>query len=85
MSLTQNTNNQPEQNWKTRIYLTGATAGTFFGLLASYLFARAAEEEAERNGGKPMKIPTTQLLGLALAALGLIRQIAEMGKGDKKK
>jgi hypothetical protein len=32
-----------------------------------------------------MKVPTTQLLGLALAALGLIRQIAEMGKGDKKK
>jgi len=74
---------QKQDNWKSRTYMMGAMGGAFFGLVASYLFARAAEEEAERNGGKPEPIKTAQLLSLALATLGLMRQISEMGKSKK--
>jgi hypothetical protein len=77
--------NQNKINWKRKTYLLGALGGTIFGLLSAYLFARAAEEEAERNNGVPSKVATGQLIGIALAALALIRQIAEMGKPPKKK
>lgn len=77
-------NEQNETNWKNQIYLMGTLSGAIFGLIASYLFARAAEEEAERNDGKPSKIKTGQLITLGLSGLGLIRQISEMGKPDKK-
>ncbi len=70
-----------ETDWKTRIYLTGAMLGTLFGLIAAYLFNRAAEENEDR---RPPKVPTSQILALTLAVLGLARQIAELGK-DKKK
>jgi len=73
------------ENWKNRTYIMGGLMGGVFGLLAAYLFNRAAEEDAERNGGKPAKIPTMQVLSLSLAGLNFIRQITEAGKSGKKK
>jgi hypothetical protein len=74
---------QPTQ-WKTQTYTLGALFGALFGFLAAYLYARAAEEEAGR-GGKPKPPGTGEMIGLGLAALGLIRQISEMGRPPKKK
>ncbi len=74
-----------ESGWKTQTYAVGVVAGLLFGLLAAYLFARAAEENATQNGGKPESISTGQLVTLGLAALGLIRQITELGKTPKKR
>ncbi len=78
-----NTNPTPE-NWQRRTYVTGGVIGTIFGLIGAYLYARAAEEEAARNGGKPNSIPTGQAIGLALAAIALLRQVTELGKPAKK-
>ncbi len=72
-------------NWKPQTYTLGAVIGAVFGFLAAYLYARAAEEDAERNGGKPKPVGTGEMIGLGLAALGLIRQISEMGKPPKKR
>jgi hypothetical protein len=76
--------NEPAANWRQQTYVIGAAAGTLFGLLAAYLYARAASEDAQRSG-KPRSLGTGELIGLGLAALGLIRQIAEMGKPSQKK
>ena len=73
-----------EQNWKRSTYMLGAALGTVLGLLSAYFYARAADEDATRSGSKPRSIPTKQVLSLSLAVLGLIRQIAEMGKPPKK-
>lgn len=70
-------------DWKSKTYVYGAVGGLVFGLLSAYLYARAAEENASNNGGTPSPIQTGQLLSLLLAALGLIRQIAESGKSKK--
>lgn len=74
-----------DENWKSQVYIMGGIIGTIFGLLSAYLFARAAEEDAARNGGVPEKIGTMQIISTSLAGLTLIRQIAELGKPNKKK
>ncbi|GIL09054.1 MAG: hypothetical protein BroJett033_5650 [Chloroflexota bacterium] len=82
MNKLQNELNPPEaaDNWKAKTYGIGAVGGALFGLLASYLYARAADEGAHRNAGKPPAIPTVTLIAVLLSGLGLIRQIAEAGR-----
>lgn len=69
-------------NWKMQAYLMGALAGLLFGVVGAFLYTRAAEESASQNG-HPQHIPTGQIIGLSLAALGLIRQVTELGKPKK--
>jgi len=70
-----------DSQWKTRTYAMGLALGALAGFIASYLFARSAEENED---GKPQPIPTSTLLGLVLTGLSFIRQIAESGKPRKK-
>ena len=71
------------QDRKNRIMLTGIGVGAVFGLISSYLYARAAEENDNPDAGKPESISTGQFLTLLLAILGVVRQISEMGKPTK--
>ncbi|MCU0511767.1 MAG: hypothetical protein MUE40_04260 [Anaerolineae bacterium] len=71
----------PATNWQTRTYAVGMGLGALLGLIAAYLFNRAA---AESEDGKPQPIPTATLIGLVLSVITLIRQIAESGKPRKK-
>jgi hypothetical protein len=78
-------NNQSDANWKTKAYLFGTLVGTVFGVLSAYLYTRAAEEDV-RGGGKPSRqIQTGDLIGLSLAMLAIIRQIAELGRSPEGK
>lgn len=68
------------KNNRTQNYLVGAVAG-LSGLLSAYMF--------NRSGGEVDLPPGTthksgELLGLALAALGVMRQISELGRPDLK-
>ena len=74
-----------QSGWKSQTYVTGVAAGALFGLVAAYMYSRAAEEDAQRNGGAPNSVSTGEVIGLGLAALAMVRQIAEMGKGPAKK
>lgn len=75
----------PESNWKTRALFTGTMFGTVFGFVAAYLYTRAAEED-QRAGGSPQnRIQTGDLIGLGLALLGVVRQIAELGRSPQRK
>lgn len=76
--------NDQNNNWKQQSLIIGTVGGAILGALSAYLFARAAEEDADRNGGKPAPIKTGQAISLGLALLALIRQISELGKPQKK-
>lgn len=71
-------------NWKTKSYLLGAAVGLVFGLFAAYFYTRAAEDDASRLG-KPARVQTGEVIGLALAALAIVRQIAELGRSPESK
>ena len=71
-------NNPKEQ--KTRIIVAGAAIGAALGFLSSYLYTRAAEEAGSQEAGAPSSVSTGQALAILLAILGLVRQIAELGK-----
>jgi len=68
---------------KTRIMVIGLGAGALFGLISSYLYTRAAEENDNPDAGTSKSISTGQLIGILLAILGVVRQISELGKPAK--
>lgn len=75
--------NNSLQERKTRIMITGISIGAVFGLVSSYLYTRAAEENDNPDAGKTESISTGQMLALLLAIIGVVRQISELGKPSK--
>ena len=71
---------------QTQAYIVGAAAGLLFGLLSAYLYNRAAGDNppAPLPDGRN-RVSTGEVIGLGLALLAVIRQIAEMGKGPEPK
>lgn len=78
-----NTSVQSASEQRMRNLALGVGAGAICGLIASYLYSRAAEEQPEGDAGTPRSISTGQLLAVLLAILGVIRQVAELGKPKK--
>ena len=71
------------QKRKGQIIVAGAALGALLGLVSSYLYTRAAEEDGNPEAGAPASVSTGQVLAILLAMLGLVRQIAELGKPKK--
>ena len=70
--------------WKTQSYIIGAAAGLLFGLISAYMYTRAAYDNGQPQDGSN-RVQTGDVIGLGLAALAMVRQIAEMGKGPEPK
>jgi F0F1-type ATP synthase assembly protein I len=70
--------------WKTQVYVIGLIIGALFGLMAALMYTRAAEEDVSRTGTLA-RIQTGDLLGMGLAALGILRQAAELGRTPESK
>ena len=66
--MTQQEQSNSLQERKTRIMLTGLGIGAVFGLISSYLYTRAAEENDNPDAGTSSSIGT---LGLPSVNLGL--------------
>lgn len=65
-----------DNNWKTKLYITGAIVGALVGLGTAYLMARTAEEE---RGGGPPSITTADAIKSAIGVIGVMRGIASLG------
>ena len=74
---------KPAANWRTQAYIIGAAGGLLLGLLSAYLYNRAASDYGPAEGQN--RIQTGEVLGLALAVLGIVRQVTEMGRGPEPK
>lgn len=70
-----------DTNWKMQTYLIGGLAGLALGVLTAYFFARVSEENGDAG---PTRLKTMDTLKLAVAVLGIMRQITDMGASSKK-
>lgn len=70
----------PLSNWKPKALAIGAVLGALVGLGAAYLFIQRAEAE---NEGNPPPFSLGEGVKLGLLTLGTLRQIAQMGEGNK--
>ncbi len=78
---------RPEANLsarKTQVYLMGAVAGLIFGVLSAHMYNRAATDYGPLADGEN-RIKTGEVIGLVLALIAVVRQIAEMGRGPEPK
>jgi hypothetical protein len=60
-------------SWKNKILILGGLIGALLGLAAGFLYVRMAEE-----AGGPREVSTGQVVKLAIAALGLVRQASQL-------
>lgn len=72
--------NNSSKSMKTRVYVVGGIAGLALGMLSAYLYARSAEEH---GFAQPERIKTMDALKLAVALLAIIRQVTDLGGGNK--
>ena len=79
--MTQDSDLQPQQNGNTSVYIMGAIAGLLIGLLSAYLYARASEENGQEG---PTQLKTMDMMKLAVAMLGIVRQITDLGAAGGK-
>jgi hypothetical protein len=64
-----------DQSWKVRVLIAGGIIGALLGLGAGFLYVRVAEE-----GGGPQEVSTGEAVKLAIAALGVVRQVSQLGR-----
>lgn len=67
-------------DWKTKAYLLGAALGAVVGLGAAYLYVSSTDEQ-----GEPPQLRPQEAVGIGLAVIAALRQIANLHAGDKKK
>lgn len=59
-----------------QVYIVGAVAGITLGLVSAYFFMRV---NSEIDSDKPRQIKTMDLLSLAVALIGIVRQVTNLG------
>jgi H+/Cl- antiporter ClcA len=67
-----------------RVLLMGIIAGAVYGLVAAYFYARAHEEDLKHGDPGANRVQTSEIITVIVAALAMIRQIAEMGRAPKR-
>jgi hypothetical protein len=67
-------------DWRTKAFLIGGGVGAVLGLSAAYIYVNSAEKEGVQPELKP-----AEAVGIGLALLAVLRQIANLHEGDHKK
>ena len=67
-------------DWRARTFIIGALVGAAFGLASAYIYVRSVEKR-----GEPPELAPSDVVGVGLTALGLLRQIASLNEEDKTK
>lgn len=73
-------------NWKFQTYVRGSLIGMAVGIVAAYLYTRAAEEYQLTDGkDKLTPIGASDMVKISLSILALVRQITELGSSASSK
>jgi len=71
---------ESEFDWRTKAYVLGGIIGAVVGVGAAYMYVSSAEREKR----KP-ELQASEAVGIGLAVLAMLRQIAGLHGGDDKK
>ena len=77
--------NMADDSWKNRTMIIGGVLGTLIGIGAAMMYIRAEEEslEVKRNTLAQHKaVPLAAVLPIAIAVLGVLRQISGLADRD---
>jgi gas vesicle protein len=69
---------EENQRWKTKALLLGGLIGAILGMGTAYLLAQRAERQ-----GETLKLGTGEGIRLGMLALGMLRQVANLGDKEK--
>lgn len=69
---------EASSTWKGKILLVGALIGALIGVGGAYLLIQNAEKH-----GREVNITTGDGLKLSLSLMSFLRQIAQLGEGEK--
>lgn len=81
MNSTNNSMNQEiaamdrQENWQTKVLITGGVVGAAIGLMTSWLLVRTSRE----TRGGPPAITTGDAIKVGVTTIGLVRAIAALG------
>ncbi|MCA9868521.1 MAG: hypothetical protein KIS95_10980 [Anaerolineae bacterium] len=64
-----------QDNWQTKVLITGGAIGAVLGLMTSWLLIRTARE----TRGGPPAISTGDAIKVGITTIGLVRAIAALG------
>lgn len=67
-------------DWRTKAYIVGGVVGALIGVGAAYVFVNSTED-----GERARELHPGEAVGIGLAVLAVLRQIAGLGGGDKDK
>jgi hypothetical protein len=67
-------------DWRTRSFIIGGVLGAVLGLAGAYVYVQSTEREGAEPGLQP-----AEAVGIGLALLAVLRQIATLHEGDKGK
>jgi len=67
-------------DWRTKAFLVGGAVGAVLGLSAAYIYVNSVEKE-----GVQPELQPAEAVGIGLALLAVLRQIANLHEGDSKK
>jgi hypothetical protein len=67
-------------DWRTKAFLVGGAVGAMLGLSAAYIYVNSVEKE-----GAPPELQASEAVGIGLTLLAVLRQIANLHEGDRKK
>jgi hypothetical protein len=67
-------------DWRTKAFLVGGAVGAVLGLSAAYIYVNSVEKE-----GVQPELQPAEAVGIGLALLAVLRQIANLHEGDGKK
>ncbi|MDX2140048.1 MAG: hypothetical protein SF123_18320 [Chloroflexota bacterium] len=74
----------PKNESHVATYGIGMLVGALVGIAAAWMYARAVDE-ARIDGAEIKPMQVGQIIAIGLALLGVVRQIAEMGRPTVKK